>query len=153
MQDTNGKAQNNAEALEALRRILDGESDDNFVNDLALVSEALREEYEERENKTNVKAPHVRGLQAAKEFEEFVQSYLEEVKFFNKTYDKLNDEISYDVILPRIMLENLFQDGIVQKFVRILKEATGIDIGIERERKEFHGCIYLDVGFPAILRA
>lgn len=156
MQDNKDNAQENKKmAIEAMERVMRGEisDDEEFAEAVDLIGSVLNEEYQEREQSTKVKFPHIKGLQAAKEFEEFVKNHFEDVKHFHKTYDKLGDEVSYDVILPRIMLENIFEDGIVQKFIEILKHSTGIDIGIEQERQEFLGCIYLDVGFPAIMRA
>ena len=156
MQENNENAKKREEAIKALERVMRGENvdDEELTESLDIIGEALRDEYEGREQNTRVKMPHLKGLQAARDFENFVKTNFEgDLLHFSRTIDRLGDEIHCEAIVKRILVENIFTPNIVQDFSRILNESTGIDIGIETDDPKYAGNIYFDIGFPAIIRA
>lgn len=156
MQDNNENAQKRKEAIEALERVMRGGniSDEEIAESLDIIGEALNDEYQERERNTKVKMPHLKGLQAAQDFENFVKTHLkDDLLHFSRTVDHLGDEICCEAIVKRILVENIFTPNVAQEFSRILNESTGIDIGIETDDPKYAGNIYFGIGFPAIMRA
>lgn len=156
MQDNKENAQKFDEAVKALERVMRGGniSDEELAESYDIIGKALNDEYEERERNTKVKMPHLKGLRAADDFEKFVKTHFkDELLHFHKRMDTLGDEVTYEAIVSRILVENIFTPNVVQEFARILNEATGIDIGIETDDPKYAGNIYFDIGFPAIMRA
>lgn len=154
MQEEKTDAQNQSNidaALEAAKK-LQSCSEEEFIELSHIIGEALMLEQEQIEKETKVKMPDIKGLQAAKAFEDFIKDHFEDVKQFSKSYDWLGERISYDVIVPRIMVDDYPTKGLVKRFSQILEEAVDLDIGIETENPDYVGMIYLDVMFPAIIR-
>lgn len=157
MQENNKDAQNDKKKAvkAAIERIARGENEteEEVLADLDFLGTALKEEYDAREFSTKVKMPHLKGLKAADDFERFVKTNLkDELLHFHKSFDQLGDEVTYEAIVSRILVENLLTPNIVQEFAQILSEASGIDIGIETDNPKFSGNIYFDIAFPAIMR-
>lgn len=157
MQENNKDAQNEKKKAvkAAIERIARGENEteEEVLSDLDFLGTALKEEYDAREFSTKAKMPHLKGLQAAKDFEAFVKTHFkDDLLLFNRTIDRLGDEICCDVIVKRILVGNIFTPNVVQDFSRILNEATVVDIGIESDDPRFAGNIYFCVAFPAIMR-
>ena len=148
----NAQSDDYKKAMEALDRVLNGESDEEFLKDTKFIGEALKKEIEVREKNTAAKAINLKGIKASQEFEGFMKGNFPEIKHFERFYDKYSNEICYDVILPRFSLENMYSEGIMQKLADILREASGIDVSTEKENPEFEGMIYIDVSFPTIFR-
>lgn len=156
MQENNENAQKREEAVKALERVMRGESvdDEELMESLDIIGEALRKEYEGREQSTKVKMPHFKGLQAARDFENFVKTnFGDDLLHFSRTVDLIGDEICCEAIVKRVLIENIFTPNIIQDFSQILNESTGVDIGIETDDPKYAGNIYFDIGFPAIIRA
>lgn len=139
-------------AFEAIERLFSEPSEEAFLEDSRIIGKAIASEMKQRERSTYAKAPNIKSLQAAKAFESLVKEHFADVKSFERFYCDVSETINYDVIFPRLLLENLFSPGIVQKFAEILQEADGIDISIEKENPEMKGMIYLDISFPAVIR-
>lgn len=148
--DTQNNQHDNVE--EVLSRLFNESSEDEFLADSKVLGAAVNAEMEQREKNTKAKAPHIAGLKAAQAFEEFVHKHFKDVKVFEKTPNAVFEDIGYDVILPRISLENMFVPGVMEEFAAILKEANGVDISIERENPDMEGMIYFDISFPAVIR-
>lgn len=140
------------EAMKALNDALESDSVEDFFKNSLIIGKAVKEEFEDREKATKAKAPHIKGLTAAKAFEDFVAAHSHDIKHFEKFYDELSDSITYEVILPRVLVENILEAGVMQEVAKILLEANGVDIGIESEKEEFAGMLYVDIDFPAIVR-
>lgn len=158
MQEEKANAQNDmGKAIQAMERIMRGEDSDDLERlqeDYTFVGEVLDREYKAREKATKAKVPHLKGLQAANDFEVFCKTYFKDDLFhLHRSVDKLGDEICYEAIVSRILVDNVFKPDIMQEFCKILNESTGVDIGIEDEDSDYPGQIYFDISFPAIIRA
>lgn len=156
MQEQSKGTQNNEqkdEALEALDKVLHSESEEEFLENSMIIGKALNDEYQRREKATKVKAPNVKGLTAAKAFEDFVKEHFEDAAHIEKFYSKLSDDVTYSVFLPRVLVDNVLADGVMQQFAAILSEATGFEVIIETENPKYAGLLCLDITFPVIIRA
>lgn len=152
MQNNDDVQRNPQEALEALQRVLSGESEEEFLRDSKIIGGVLADEYAKREQHTVAKALNPKGLAAAQRFEEFVAKHFDKVQHFEKFCDEFEEDITFDVILPRVHLANLLEPGIMHEFAAILHEASAIDISTEKEHEDLDGMIYLDISFPSTIR-
>lgn len=152
MQNNDDVQRNPQEALEALQRVLSGESGEEFLRDSKIIGKVLADEYARREKHTVAKAINPKGILASQRFEKFVAEHLDKVCHFEKFCDEFEEDITYDVILPRVHLANLLKPNIMQEFASILQEASAIDISTEKEREDLEGMIYLDISFPTMIR-
>lgn len=149
MQEKKDKAQ---EAKNAINKVLNSRTEEDFLQASIEAGKLLADEYNKREAATRAKAPHLKGLQAAKGFEDLVEECFEDVAHFEKFHDRVGDSVEYGTILPKVSISEKTFPGSMQRFIDILRASNGIDIGYEIENPQFAGMIYFDIGFPASVR-
>lgn len=151
----NENAQNEyAEALEALARFVSGESED-LQKDASLIGAGILKDVERREKETNAKMPNVKGILAAKKFEELVKRKFPDAIHFEKMYSEVTEDVGFDLIIPRLAFFPLFNcddAGNFECLKEIIQEADDLDIGVETENPEFEGNIYFDITFKVWIR-
>ena len=76
----NAQSDDYKKAMEALDRVLNGESDEEFLKDTKFIGEALKKEIEIREKNTAAKAINLKGIKASQEFESFMKGNFPDIK-------------------------------------------------------------------------
>lgn len=142
----------NNELSEGIERLFDESSENTFLESILLIGKEIVAGLAERERNTAAKAPHIRGIMAAQEFERFIKDHRAEVKHFDKYYCELSETINYDVILPERFLERSADRKEVERFSAILIEVDEFEFTEDKENPRLRGMVYLGISFPALIR-
>ena len=140
------------EDYDPIERLCNNPNGKEFFENMLFIGNAIIEEMEQREQNTAAKAPHIRGIKAAQDFERFIKEHRADIQHFERCYRSIPETLYYEVSMPKLFLEKAGNRSEVNRFSEILQEAEEFDFIEDEKSPEKQDMIHLYISFPTIIR-